>query len=174
MERKACDVLLEVTKATDVAASQATAWALLRDVPRLSACIPRVTNLQEVEANRRYTAVVADKLGPFGLQVPVRIEVESVEEPRRIVAQLAGDDSKGQARVRGSLEATIDPASQPDQPGCALRFTMRMEVLGKLATLGAAPMRRRADEIFNEFVRRVQAELGTSTSTSTGTGISPA
>jgi carbon monoxide dehydrogenase subunit G len=36
---------------------------------------------------------------------------------------------------------------------------MKMEILGRLATLGAVPIRRRADEVFNEFVQRVHAEL---------------
>jgi carbon monoxide dehydrogenase subunit G len=44
--------------------------------------------------------------------------------------------------------------------GARIALSMRMEVLGKLASLGAAPMRRRADEIFSKFARCVEAELG--------------
>ncbi len=148
-------LLLEVDKEARVAASQQVAWSLLRDMPRLSRCIPKVTDVEAVERDKRYTAVVADKLGPFGLRVPIQIDIQSVEEPRRIVAELSGNDSRGQARVKGSLEAI----AEPDGGGTAMRFSVRMEVLGRLAALGAAPMRRRADEIFNEFVERVRAEL---------------
>jgi carbon monoxide dehydrogenase subunit G len=38
---------------------------------------------------------------------------------------------------------------------------MKMELLGRLATLGAVPIRRRADEVFKEFVERIHAELAT-------------
>ncbi len=148
-------MLLEVKKEARVAAPQQAAWALLCDVPRLTGCIPKVTELQEVEPDRRYSAVVADRLGPFGLQVPVQIDITSVDAPRRILAALSGNDRHGQARVKGSLEAV---AEQTDG-GTTLRFGMQLEVLGRLATLGATPMRRRADEIFTEFVKRVQAEL---------------
>ena len=148
-------MLLDVTKVTPVAAPPAVAWALLRDVPRFAACIPKVSDLQVLEADRRYAAVVADRLGPFGLQVPVRIEVQSIEEPRRIQAALAGDDSKGQARLRGTLAAEVEPK----EDGSELTVSMRLEVLGRLAALGAAPMRRRAEEIFAEFARRLQQEL---------------
>ena len=154
-EGYSCTVLLEVKKVTDVGAPPAAAWELVRDVRRLSGCIPGVSDVRVLEADRRYAAVVADKLGPFRLQVPVQIELLAIDEPRRLVAELSGNDSRGQARVRGTLEAALEPAGQ----GTRLALGMRMEVLGRLATLGAAPMRRRADEIFNEFVGCVGAEL---------------
>lgn len=149
-------MLLDVTKTAEVVASPEAAWELIRDVQRLTDCIPNVSNFKVLEEDRRYAAVVADKVGPFRIQVPVRIEVQSIEEPRRIVAEVAGNDNRGQARVRGKLEATVEPSGN----GALLTLAMRMEVLGRLAALGAAPMRRRADEIFSEFVRRLQAQLG--------------
>jgi hypothetical protein len=149
-------LLLDVTKTTDVDAPPLAAWGLIRDVPRLSGCLPNVSDVREVEDDRRYTAVVAEKLGPFRLQVPVQIVLESIDEPRRIVAELSGNDSRGQARVKGSLEAALEPADH----GTRLTLSMHLEVLGKLAALGAGPMRRRTDEVFNEFIRRVGAELG--------------
>ncbi|HYY87938.1 MAG TPA: SRPBCC domain-containing protein [Chloroflexota bacterium] len=151
-------MILEVSKVTQLDVPPATTWALLRDVPRLSACIPKVSDVREVEPERRYAAVVADRIGPFSLAVPVTIEVREVEPPRRITAALAGDDRKGQARVRGTLEATADAA---DGSSTALSLSMKMELLGRLATLGAVPIRRRADEVFKEFVERIHAELAT-------------
>jgi carbon monoxide dehydrogenase subunit G len=153
-------VLLEVTKVTSVGVPQAAAWALLSDVPRLSGCIPKLSDFHVVVPDAQYAAVVSDRLGPFSLQVPVRIEVQQVEPPRRITAALTGDDKRGLARIRGTLEAL---AAQKDDHTTELSLSMRLEVLGKLATLGALPMRRRADEIFSEFAARVRIELGAPT-----------
>lgn len=149
-------MLLEVKRVTNVEVPQATAWALLRDVGRLSGCIPKVSDVAAVDGEREYTAVVSDRIGPFSLTVPVKITVETLEEPRRITAGVAGDDKRGQARVRGTLEALAEPTDGMTQ----LSVSMRMEVLGRLASLGAVPIRRRADDIFDEFVQRVRSELG--------------
>ncbi len=157
-------MLLEVSRTTEVAASPAAAWALIRDVPRLTACLPSVSGLRPLEAERRYAAIVTEKLGPFKLSVPVEIELHTVEEPSRIVAALTGADNRGQARVKGDLEAVLEPAGA----GVRLRLGMKLEVLGKLATLGAAPMRRRADELFADFVRRLDAELTSGSATPAG------
>jgi carbon monoxide dehydrogenase subunit G len=148
-------LLLEIEKSADVAVPQATAWALVRDVPRLTACIPGLTDLREIEPDRLYTATVSEKLGPFKLSLPGRVEIKEIEEPSRIVAELTGSDTKGAARVRGTLEATLEPADE----GARLVIRARLDVLGKLAALGAAPMRRRAGEIFNQFTRCLTSEL---------------
>jgi uncharacterized protein len=149
-------MLLDMIRLATVPVAQAETWALLRDVPRLSACMPKVSDVQVLEPDRRYSALVSDRLGPFGLAVPVSIEVRSVEAPYRIAADLTGDDKRGQARVRGSLEATAEATSEASTQ---LQLSMRLEILGRLATLGAVPIKRRADEVFSEFLQRLEAEL---------------
>jgi carbon monoxide dehydrogenase subunit G len=153
-------MLLEVASVSEVGAPPLRAWEFIRDVARLGACIPNVSDIEAVDTDQRFSAVVSDKLGPFSLRVPVQIDVQSVrdEDPRRITAELTGNDSRGQARIKGTLEASLEPI----EPGVGTRIalSMRMEVLGKLASLGAAPMRRRADEIFSRFARCVESELG--------------
>jgi uncharacterized protein len=144
-------MLVDITKAASINVPQAETWALLRDVSRLSACMPNVSDVQVLEEDRRYAAVVSDRIGPFTLSMPVNIEVQEVEPPRRITANLAGDDKRGQARVRGTLEATADAANGATE----LRMAMHVEILGRLATLGAVPIRRRADEVLSQFVQNV-------------------
>jgi carbon monoxide dehydrogenase subunit G len=117
--------------------------------------MPNVSDVQVLEPERRYSAVVSDRIGPFALSMPVRIEVTQVEPPRRITADLTGDDKRGQARVRGTLEATADAQDGSTQ----LRMGLRLEILGRLATLGAVPIRRRADEVLSEFLHNVSRSV---------------
>jgi carbon monoxide dehydrogenase subunit G len=148
-------VLLEVARVVDVRAAPPAAWALIRDVPSLAACIPNVSDVRALDAAGRYAATVSDRLGPFKLSVKVEIEVQEAEPGRQIVARMTGTDRQGQARVRGDLVGTVEPSND----GSRVTLNMKLEVLGKLATLGAAPMRRRADELFGTLGQRLQAEL---------------
>ena len=148
-------MLLDIAKTAEVGVSPAQAWSLIGNIPRLSACIPGVSDIREIEPNRRYAATVTDKLGPFRVSLPVEIAIQALEEPSRLAAELSGNDGRGQARVKGTVEALLQPAGS----GTALSLTAHLEVLGKLAALGATPMRRRADDIFAEFVRRLSQEL---------------
>ncbi len=138
-------MLLDITKTTPVPEG---AWTLIGDVPKLSACVPGLSALKETEPDH-YTATITDKLGPFRLQLPLRFAVTRSEG--RLVADVTGNDGRGQARVKGTIEARLE--------GDTLTVTASIDVLGKLAALGATPMRRRADDIFAEFVRRVDEGL---------------
>lgn len=148
-------MLLEISKETEVGASPDKAWRLVSDVPRLSGCTPGVADVREIEPGKRYAATVTDKLGPFRVQIPVEIAIQEMSAPSRLAAELTGNDGKGQARVRGEIEALLQPAGS----GTKLTLNAKLDVLGKLAALGATPMRRRADDIFAEFVRRLSKEL---------------
>jgi carbon monoxide dehydrogenase subunit G len=98
---------------------------------------------------------VSDSLGPFKLTVPVRIEVQAADEAHQVTATVSGNDSRGQARIKGTLEATVEPG----ETSTRIALSMHLEILGKLASLGAAPIRRRADQVFSKFAQCVQAEL---------------
>jgi carbon monoxide dehydrogenase subunit G len=147
-------VLLEIAKETEVPASPETCWELVSDVPRLSACIPGVSDVRALEGGS-YAATITDKLGPFRLQLPARISIAERDPPRRLLAELQGNEGHGLARVQGRLETALEPAGD----GTRLKLNMRLEVLGRLASLGATPMRRRTDEIFAVFVERLRMEL---------------
>jgi uncharacterized protein len=159
-------VLLDVARTVEVRTAPPAVWALIRDVPSLAACIPNVSELRVIEPPGRYAATVSDRLGPFTLSVQVEIEVQEVEPGRQIVARMSGADRRGQARVKGELIGTVEPTDR----GSRLSLSMKLEVLGKLAALGSAPMRRRADDLFGALALRLQAALDGASAASSPAG----
>jgi carbon monoxide dehydrogenase subunit G len=149
-------VLLEISKSVTLGESTDTVWAVVRDPVRVAGCIPNVREFEQQGDAAVYSATIEDKLGPFKVEVPVRIDIGEDDAARRMTATIAGNDKRGQARVRGEVAATVVQADG----GSVLDLTSRIEVLGRLAALGAVPMRRRADQIFDVFVHNLSALLG--------------
>ena len=58
-------MLLEIEKQASIPVAPEAAWALLHDFPELTTCIPNVSDLEQVEPDRRYGATISDKIGPF-------------------------------------------------------------------------------------------------------------
>jgi carbon monoxide dehydrogenase subunit G len=144
-------VLLKVSEELNLGASQDEVWKLLRDTPRLAALLPgveTVTPLDEPGAEA-YQAKAGDKIGPF------KVALTEAREPHSLKASIKGADSIGLNRITGSLHITLISAS----PAAQMRFEADIEILGKLATLGAAPIRRRTTEKFAEFARNIQAQF---------------
>jgi carbon monoxide dehydrogenase subunit G len=150
-------MLLKVSEELNLGASQDEVWKLLRDTPRLVALLPgveKVTPLVEPGAEV-YQAKAGDKVGPFKVALNLEIRVTEARPPVSLKAGIKGADSIGLNRITGSLHITLIPVS----PTAQMRFEAEIEILGKLATLGAAPVRRRVTERFAEFARNIQAQF---------------
>ena len=150
-------MLLKVSETLNLGASQEDVWKVLRDTPRLAALLPgveSVTPLDEPGAEA-YRAKASDKIGPFKVFLNLEIRVTEAREPVSLKAGIKGSDSIGLNRITGSLHITLVPAS----PSAQMRFEADIEILGKLATLGAAPIRRRVTDKFAEFARNIQAQF---------------
>jgi len=53
------------------------------------------------------------------------------------------------------MQIALNPATS----GTQMRFEASIEVLGKLATLGAVPIRRRTTQAFAEFAQNIQKQF---------------
>jgi len=146
---------VKVEREVTIAAPREAVWNFLWDVPRLAACIPGAKDVQTLEERRRYTAVVADKVGPFKVQFPLTIEVVDVQAPERLRARANGRD----AAVDGLVKVDLDVAVTPAETGTALKVAADISVLGKLGTLGHSVIVRKGTDIVDRFTAAVRAQL---------------
>jgi len=145
-------VILDITKRVTLQVPPDRVWQMLQDPSWIASLLPNVRDFKPLDAPNRYSTLLVEKLGPFSVQVPLTIDVSEDAAKRQMTARVAGDDKGGQARVRGELVATVTPEGDA---AASLEVASNVEVLGRLATLGAVPMRRRADQIFDQFVQNI-------------------
>ena len=149
-------MILDITKSVTLQVPVDQVWALLQDPPKVAACLPNVRDFRPAGDAGKWATLLVEKLGPFSVQVALTIEVTGDAAAHRMTARVAGDDKGGQARVRGDLVAAVTAAGDA---ASTLEVASNVEVLGRLATLGAVPMRRRADQIFELFVKNIGQAL---------------
>jgi carbon monoxide dehydrogenase subunit G len=146
-------VLLAITKTAALRTPVDAVWAVLRQPERVAACLPNVQEFAPASEPGRYTTTLVERLGPFSVRVALVIDVIEDSTERRMTARIAGEDQGGAARVRGEVRATVRAA----EAGSVLDVASDVEVLGRLASLGAVPIRRRGDQVFERFI----TDLGT-------------
>ena len=152
-------MLLKVAEELLLNAPVEEVWKLLRDTPRLAGLLPGVESvalLNEAE-QQAYTATVREKIGPFKITMNLEVRITESIEPSILKATLKGVDSVGLNRMTGWLQVSLIPAL----PRTQLHFESSIEILGKLATLGAVPIRRRTTQVFAEFAKKIQGEFAT-------------
>ena len=152
-------MLVQLNQTLDLNAPPHDVWQLLRETLKFASLIPGLEEINAVaedNASEKYSARVTEKVGPFKLNLNLIISVIEVSELSFIKAELTGLDKGGQNRMKGTLSATLN---QHATNGTQLVFDSSVEVLGKMASLGAVPIRRRSNELFAEFARRVQQQF---------------
>lgn len=147
---------MEFAMSMTVRASPAELWETLIDVGRISACIPGCERVEEIERLVRYTALFKQKVGPFKIEAPAEIRVESVAEPSRVRTRATGRDRFTGTRLAVVMEVTVTPR---DDTGSDFAVAARVDVQGRLASLGFGVVKRRVDQNFAEFEARLKKLL---------------
>jgi carbon monoxide dehydrogenase subunit G len=145
----------EFAKTIRVRAPRDEVWRAVLDVRRVASWISIVRSVTDVDPPSRYTALLEDRIGPFAMRADLDVSVEDRGD-NRLHVSAAGEDRQ----VASRIAATIDLALTPDGEGTAVGVTGRYEVTGRVATLGAAAIRKKGDRILQEFFDSVTKEFG--------------
>ena len=130
-------------------------WNVLWDIPTLAACVPGCSDAKATEDPRRFTAMVAERVGPFQVRFDLEIRVTEVEEGARIRATAQGKDS----RVASQMKVDLDVRLEPQDGGTLLQVVTDVTVFGKLGSLGQPIIKRKGDEILQRFAESLKARV---------------
>ena len=146
---------MQFQKEIEISLSREKVWNFIWDVDRFIACVPGCKDAKTLEVGKRYSATMVEKVGPFKVEFPTTIEVLEREELSHIKARASGADNKIGSRMK--IELDVNLREQGDKT--VLAFTAAVDVLGKLAALGHGIIKRKADQVLDEFVQAVKQRL---------------
>jgi carbon monoxide dehydrogenase subunit G len=136
-------------------------WDFVMDVPAVAACVPGVESVQQ-GGEDEYVGALRVRIGPINvlLEGKVTVTERNAEEGRAQMRIEAVD-----RRIRGAVNATSTMQLEPLSDGTtSLSVHTDAAVLGKLGEFGQPIMRRKADQIMQEFAnnvsRHIQAQSG--------------
>lgn len=139
----------------DVSASPETVWETLTDVHRVASWVSVVGSVEEVEHLARYSAVLADRLGPFALKADLDVSVTGLEPGRSIAFLAQGEDRQVSSRIRIDAEMQLRPGAETT----AIEVAGSYEVAGRVASLGGSTIRSKATKILDQFFEAAEREL---------------
>jgi len=146
---------LQFQKEVEILATREKVWQFIWDVDRFIACVPGCKDAKTVEEGKRYTAIMTEKVGPFKVEFPTTIDVIERVELTRIKAQATGADNKIGSRMK--IDLAVNLREQDNKT--ILEFVAGVDILGKLAALGHGIIKRKADQVLDEFAQAVKQKL---------------
>jgi len=146
---------LQFEKQVEIQAPKEKVWNFIWDVDQFIACVPGFKEAKTVVEGKRYSATMVEKVGPFKVEFPTTIEVLERDELSRIKAQASGADNKIGSRMKLDLEVKL----REEDNKTILQFVAGVDILGKLAALGHGIIKRKADQVLDEFAQAVKKRL---------------
>jgi carbon monoxide dehydrogenase subunit G len=146
---------LRFEKEVEIQAPKEKVWNFIWDVDRFIACVPGCREAKTLEPGKLYSATMVEKVGPFRVEFPTTIQVLEREELTRIKAQASGADNKIGSRMKIDLDVSL----KGEGNSTSLGFIANVDILGKLAALGHGIIKRKADQVLDEFAQSVKKKL---------------
>lgn len=154
-------------------ATAAQLWAIFFDVKRVATLIPGCENVVEEEKLKTFSAVMRQKIGPFKLDVPTRIDIDSYDIERQVSLKAAGSDKSTGTTIDVGMVVNLEEQRDGGDVLCKLDVSASMQVAGRLASLGYPIVRKRSEQLFAEFERRLRAELSNLDRVQSATPVTP-
>ena len=146
---------MQFQKDVEIRAPREKVWNFIWDVDRFVSCLPGCKDAKTIEEGKRYSATMVEKVGPFKVEFPTTIEVLEKEELTRIKAQASGADNKIGSRMKVELDVNLKGEGETT----SLSFVAGVDIVGKLAALGHGIIKRKADQVLDEFTQAVKRRL---------------
>lgn len=133
---------------------KATVAAFLEDVPAVAACVPGVQDFEETGSDT-YSGSLKVRLGPVAFTVAGDARVSLTEDG---AWRMSGEGRD--RRIGAGATVTLEARLAELGPGTTeVHIDADIQFSGRLAELGQALIRRKADALVRDFARNLQQAL---------------
>ncbi|MBI2304433.1 MAG: SRPBCC family protein [Chloroflexi bacterium] len=132
------------------------AWDFLMDVATLAQCLPGVEKVETID-DTNYTGIQKVKIGPFSFAFNWKVTLTEMDHDRYTASLVAqGTDNRVASSVRARMSMSLVETSPQETE---VRLTSDVSFMGKLGQLGSGLIRRKSEEMMNQFAANMGQRL---------------
>jgi len=132
-------------------------WAFMMDIPAVSRCVPGVDGVARID-DTTYSGVMSVRVGPIQIRLDGRVILAERDEPaRQARMDLQAADKRVNGAVNAKMRMQLSPGETSDKTDVDIHTDAN--VMGKLGEFGQAVIRKKADQIVQEFARNLSAAV---------------
>lgn len=144
---------MDMASTQRINASRETVWAAINDPEMLKKCIPGCQSVEKI-SDTEMTAVIVLKIGPVKATFQGRVQFDNVVEPDSLT--LSGEGTGG---IAGHAKGSADVKLEDDSGATVLTYTIKAQIGGKIAQLGARLIDSTTQKLAKEFFSRLETEI---------------
>jgi carbon monoxide dehydrogenase subunit G len=139
----------------DIAAPSANVWALIIDPISLSACVPGVTEVRQVD-DRTFQGSITAAVGPMEGSFSFQSVLARADYPDTLLVEVEGVDSVTGSRLIAEIDVSL---AEHAANATSLAYRATVTVKGRLAILGEMMLRATASLMINQVTRCLRSRL---------------
>jgi carbon monoxide dehydrogenase subunit G len=137
-------------------------WDFMMDIPAVSRCVPGVESFEAIDPDT-YQGALKVKVGPIGVTLQGKVKVaERDRDNLRSRLEVSAAEKRIASTVNAKATMTLSPRGQNET---VVQIHTEAAILGKLGEFGQAVMRRKADQVMQEFAQNMSRALTTDPAT---------
>jgi carbon monoxide dehydrogenase subunit G len=145
---------MEMNGERHIAAPRELVWQALNDPEALKAAIPGCESIEKL-SDTDLTAKLAIKIGPMAAKFSAKVKLENLNPPASYT--ISGEGNGGaMGFAKGGADVALEAVSPTET---ILRYSVKAQVGGKMAQLGARLIDSTAKQMADQFFDRFAAAL---------------
>lgn len=137
-------------------------WAFMMDIPAVSRCVPGVNDVSRID-DQTYSGVMSVRVGPISVKLDGRVILaEQDEATHQARMDLQAADKRINGAVNAKMRMQLASADSGDKTDVSIQTDAN--VMGKLGEFGQAVIRKKADQIVQEFANNLSTAVSASRS----------
>jgi carbon monoxide dehydrogenase subunit G len=131
-------------------------WEFMMDIPAVSRCVPGLDNVARID-DQTYSGVMNVRVGPIAVKLDGRVllaERDEAAHQARMDLQAADKRVNGAVNAKLRMELASADGGQTD-----LAIHTDANVMGKLGEFGQSVIRKKADQILQDFAKNLSAAV---------------
>jgi carbon monoxide dehydrogenase subunit G len=139
----------------DIAVEPTAVWNLIIDPISLSACVPGVSDVRQVD-DQTFEGSISAAVGPVDGTFSFRSVIVRAAFPDDLVVEVEGVDSVTKSRLVANIEVSLAEVSAT---ATTLSYRATVKVKGRLAILGEMMLRATASLMITQLTRCLRSRL---------------
>jgi carbon monoxide dehydrogenase subunit G len=132
-------------------------WDFLLDANQLASCVPGCEGAEALD-EKTYLTTVKAKVGPISARFKIRLTIIEKDPPHRLLTTGKGEDSTMASSLISKNEIRLHCVSEGETE---IHYRSDVSVLGTLGKFGEGIMRKKANEIGEQFVLALRTKIET-------------
>jgi carbon monoxide dehydrogenase subunit G len=132
-------------------------WDFMMDIPAVSRCVPGLNDVARID-DQTYSGVMSVRVGPIAVKLDGRVLLAERDEAAHHARM---DLQAADKRVNGAVNAKMNMQLAPAEDGTKTDVAIQTDanIMGKLGEFGQSVIRKKADQILQEFANNLSAAV---------------